>query len=122
MAEAATAVEQLPEVELYPYGVFYFHAPKDDALSARLRSLMKRSVEGPYDALKQALADSGAAGKRVGKDADQGKRTYPGIVGVEQSVGRAEQLVTEACEALEPLGQRAGGLVALARFILERNR
>ena len=45
-------------------------------------------------------------GKRVGKDADRGKLTFPGLLGVEESHRRAEQLIDEACEALAPLGDR----------------
>ena len=43
-------------------------------------------------------------GKRVGKDADRGKLTFPGLLGVEESAARAEQLIDEACDALGPLG------------------
>lgn len=63
-----------------------------------------------------------ATGKRVGKDAQQGKLTFPGLLGVEESLRRAGQLVAEACEALEPVRGLAGGLEGLARFVLERNR
>ncbi len=61
-------------------------------------------------------------GKRLGKDSSLGKLTFPGLLGVEASVRRAEQLVGEACDALRPLGIRAGGLETLARYVLERNR
>ncbi|HUT87959.1 MAG TPA: farnesyl diphosphate synthase [Thermoguttaceae bacterium] len=61
-------------------------------------------------------------GKRVGKDADRGKLTFPALLGVAESARRAERLVLEACEALDPLGSRAGNLVALAHYVLERNR
>ena len=61
-------------------------------------------------------------GKRVGKDADRGKLTFPALLGVAESARRAERLVSEACEALEPLGPRAGNLEALCRYVLERNR
>jgi geranylgeranyl diphosphate synthase, type II len=52
---------------------------------------------------------------------DRGKLTFPGLLGVEQSVRRAETLIDEACAALEPLAPYAGGLDALARYVLERN-
>jgi geranylgeranyl diphosphate synthase type II len=59
-------------------------------------------------------------GKRVGKDAGRGKLTFPGLLGVEESTRRAEQLAREARESLRPLGSRAGNLDALARYVLER--
>jgi geranylgeranyl diphosphate synthase type II len=61
-------------------------------------------------------------GKRVGKDARQGKLTFPGILGLDQSAQYAGELINKACQALEPLGSRAAGLDALARYVLKRNR
>jgi len=61
-------------------------------------------------------------GKRVGKDADRGKLTFPGLLGVEESRRRAERLIDEACAALEPLSPAADGLMVLARYVLERDR
>ncbi len=74
------------------------------------------------DDLLDVRSNQAAAGKRVGKDADRGKLTFPGLLGVEQSAERAEQLVAEACEVLAPWGARADGLQALARYVFERNR
>jgi geranylgeranyl diphosphate synthase type II len=59
-------------------------------------------------------------GKRVGKDADHGKLTFPGVLGVEESQRRAKQLVDEAENALQGFGEQGSTLVALAQFILER--
>jgi geranylgeranyl diphosphate synthase type II len=61
-------------------------------------------------------------GKRVGKDANLGKLTFPGLLGIDQSAQYAAQLIQDACHAILPLGDRAAGLEALARFVLERNR
>ncbi len=74
------------------------------------------------DDLLDVHGDEQSAGKRVGKDARQGRLTFPGLLGLEESSARAEQLVTEACEALAPLGGRAEDLKSLARQVLERNR
>lgn len=73
------------------------------------------------DDLLDVRSHEQATGKRVGKDAQQGKLTFPGLLGIDRSAGRAERLITEACEAIVPLGTRAGGLQALARYVLERN-
>ena len=60
-------------------------------------------------------------GKRVGKDAGQGKLTFPGVFGAAASRDRAEHLVREACEEVENLGMDGAPLAELARYILERN-
>ncbi len=62
-----------------------------------------------------------AVGKRVEKDARQGKLTFPGLLGIDQSARYAGELIDKACHALEPLGARAAGLDALARYVLKRN-
>ena len=61
-------------------------------------------------------------GKRVGKDAQKGRITFPGLLGIDASTAYAEQLIVEACAALQPVAPQAEGLVALARYVLERNR
>jgi geranylgeranyl diphosphate synthase type II len=74
------------------------------------------------DDLLDVGGDEAALGKRVGKDADRGKLTFPGLLGVAESRARAQRLIAEACQALEPLGTPAEGLSALARYVLERDR
>jgi geranylgeranyl diphosphate synthase type II len=61
------------------------------------------------------------AGKRVGKDAERGKLTFPSLVGVEASRRTAERLCAEAMAALTPLGPAARPLVQLTRIIAERD-
>jgi geranylgeranyl diphosphate synthase type II len=61
-------------------------------------------------------------GKSVGKDARQKKLTFPGVLGLDQSAQYARELIDKACESLVPLGSRAAGLDALARYVLKRNR
>jgi len=74
------------------------------------------------DDLLDVHGDEGAMGKRVQKDAEDGKLTFPGLLGIDASRRRAEQLIAEACNALAPLGSRAASLEALARYVVERNR
>lgn len=74
------------------------------------------------DDLLDVRSDEATTGKRVGKDAEMGKLTYPGLLGIEPSEAYAAQLVSQACEALEPLGPGADGLRALALHIRQRNR
>ena len=74
------------------------------------------------DDLLDVQGNEGAVGKRVGKDADRGKLTFPGLLGANESQRRAEQLVAEACELLAALGPPAEPLAALARYVVERDR
>lgn len=73
------------------------------------------------DDLLDVEGDEAALGKRVGKDSQHGKLTFPGLLGVAESRRRAQRLIDEACAALEPLGEKRAGLEALARYVLERN-
>lgn len=74
------------------------------------------------DDLLDVQGSEGAVGKRVGKDADRGKLTFPGLLGADESQRRAERLVAEACELLVALGPPAEPLAALARYVVERDR
>ena len=74
------------------------------------------------DDLLDVQGNEEAAGKRVGKDADHGKLTFPGLLGIDESARRARRLVAEACELVGPLGTAAEPLVSLARYVVERDR
>ena len=73
------------------------------------------------DDLLDVAGDELATGKRVGKDSPRGKLTYPSLFGVEKSRQLAAETVDAACGALAEFGPPAADLVALARFVLERN-
>ena len=64
--------------------------------------------------------DSAALGKTAGKDLATEKVTWPAVFGIEQSERHAKALVEEAFAALEPYGDRAEGLKAVARYLVER--
>jgi len=74
------------------------------------------------DDLLDVRGDEAALGKRVGKDSQHGKLTFPAILGVEASMHRAAALVAAGCEALGRLSDGAEHLHALAHYVLERNR
>ena len=61
-------------------------------------------------------------GKTAGKDAAAGKLTYPALYGEAGSRARAAELVNAALAAVEPLGEAADPLRALARYAVERDR
>lgn len=59
-------------------------------------------------------------GKTAGKDDAVDKTTYPKLLGLDGSRKEAERLIKEAKESLEPFGDRAIPLLALADFIIDR--
>jgi geranylgeranyl diphosphate synthase type II len=73
------------------------------------------------DDLLDVRGSAKCLGKSVRKDAGRGKLTYPALLGAEVSAVRAQCLVAEACQWIEPMGERARPLEALARFVLDRN-
>lgn len=73
------------------------------------------------DDLLDVTGDAAKLGKNVGKDATLGKMTYPALLGLDGSRRKADDLIREACELLEPLGERAEPLAELARFITRRD-
>src|SRR5699024_7670307 len=59
-------------------------------------------------------------GKTKGSDARHNKNTFPGLIGLEASEKRAQQLCEEAQEALSPFGDNADTLRQLANYIIAR--
>lgn len=59
-------------------------------------------------------------GKTAGKDAASEKATYPALFGIEESLRRAEALVTAGGNALESFGERSQTLKDLARYFVRR--
>lgn len=62
------------------------------------------------------------AGKRTGKDAEAGKLTYPGLLGVDGTRAEVARLLTEAERAIEPLGEGGERLREIARQMAKRDR
>jgi geranylgeranyl diphosphate synthase type II len=61
-------------------------------------------------------------GKRVGKDADVSKQTYPAAFGLAESRRRARSEIEAAVAVLAPCGARADRLRDLAWYVLARDR
>jgi geranylgeranyl pyrophosphate synthase len=61
-------------------------------------------------------------GKATGKDAEAGKTTYPGLLGLDESRAHVARLEREAIAAAESLGSAAAPLAALAREMAVRTR
>jgi geranylgeranyl diphosphate synthase, type II len=61
-------------------------------------------------------------GKTAGKDKDSEKATYPSLFGIDESLHKADALVTTGLAQLEPYGSRADTLKSLAHFLVERKK
>jgi len=64
--------------------------------------------------------DSAHLGKTAGKDLASDKATWPAVFGIERSIADANQLITAAFEYLEPYGEHADTLKAVAKYLIER--
>lgn len=73
------------------------------------------------DDLLDVSGDPERMGKGVQKDAGAGKLTYPGLLGIEESRRRADDLVAEAVGVAETFGPRGVYLAELARFVGRRD-
>ncbi len=60
-------------------------------------------------------------GKRVGKDSGRGKRTWPGLMGIDASWECAAQASRDAIQSLACFGDIADDLRRLAAFVMNRN-
>ena len=73
------------------------------------------------DDILDAEGTEAAVGKRVGKDVERGKLTFPSVIGLEASRERAAALAREAAEAVAGMGPAADDLARLALWIVHRN-
>lgn len=74
------------------------------------------------DDLLDCHGEEESVGKRVGKDQEKGKLTFPGLLGIAESRRQGQELIETAIAALGVLGDKASRLESLAQFVLERNR
>ncbi len=72
------------------------------------------------DDLLDVEGSEASMGKRVGKDSQHGKLTFPSLLGIGESRRRAAKLIDEACAALAPFGDKGSPLEALARYVIDR--
>lgn len=72
------------------------------------------------DDLLDVAGDEASMGKRVAKDADHNKLTFPRLLGIEESRSEAARLVGDACAMIDIFGPRAEPLRALAKFVCSR--
>ena len=74
------------------------------------------------DDILDCTATAEALGKTPGKDLHTGKATFPALFGIEDSRLRADRLIEDALEALEPHGLDHEPLRALAGFAVARTQ
>lgn len=72
------------------------------------------------DDILDVVGEEEKVGKRLKKDTEKGRLTYPSVFGLEESLSEARRLVSEAKAALNIFAEKADNLCALADFILTR--
>ncbi|MCW5765182.1 MAG: polyprenyl synthetase family protein, partial [Phycisphaeraceae bacterium] len=94
--------------------------PRLDALTryGEAIGLMFQVVDDILDVTQSAEH----TGKRTGKDAQAGKLTYPGVLGLDASRRIVSDLHAQADAALQPLGASAQPLRALAAYMAVRTK
>lgn len=76
------------------------------------------------DDILDVIGDTQTLGKRQGADQQLGKSTYPALLGLAGAQAKARDLYQEAVDALDQLAAKSyntAPLLALARFIIERD-
>lgn len=74
------------------------------------------------DDLLDCSGNEAVVGKRLGKDAAQGKATFVTLLGEERARQQADLLVEQAIAHLHAFGRRAAALEAIARYAITRDR
>ncbi len=72
------------------------------------------------DDLLDVDGNQAVVGKRVAKDAERGKLTFPQLLGIDESRRRVAGLVEDACAIISKIGPFAEPLRALARLVADR--
>ena len=123
---AITRLQQLKTGALIEYAVeaacIMGRLPEDSRTSCRGYARNIGLAFQIADDLIDHCGDEGAAGKRVGKDADAGKATFVSLLGEDRARQQAAMLVEQAIEHLASYGEEAELLRAIARYITERDR
>ena len=134
MGQAASQGERLEDAFMRTLGLQIQHLAPGEAVVAgydvfrdpeqvTLLSRYGRRVGLAFqiaDDLLNLSGDAATLGKAIGNDEARGKMTYPVVVGPAQARETGQRLVDEAARILEPLGEPAWPLRALAAYIMAR--
>lgn len=74
------------------------------------------------DDILNVEGDPAVMGKAAGTDRIQEKKTYPALIGLDQSKKKAHDLIDQALNDLAPFDLRADPLRAIARYVVTRNK
>ena len=74
------------------------------------------------DDILDTSASTAQLGKTAGKDAANGKLTYPSLFGIDESKNMLTKLSAEAIEAIDGFGPKADTLVALTEAMMKRTK
>ena len=93
----------------------------EDAI-ARLRSFGENAglAFQIVDDILDMTQSSEQLGKTAGKDTASYKATWPAVFGIDHSRRDADALIADAFAALEPFGEAAHRLKAIARYLVDR--
>ena len=73
-----------------------------------------------WDDVLDVEGDPALMGKAAGNDAQQGKLTYPGLIGLDATRAAARQKIAEARSLIEPWMPQAQALMGLAGAMIDR--
>jgi len=130
-AKAGVSLEELREMQALKTGALITAAcvcgaelaGASDELVARAKSY-GQSIGAAFqivDDVLDVVGDEKTLGKPVGSDEEQGKTTYPSLIGVDRSMDLARRHIAQAVESLAPFdGEEAVFLRDLAQYIVDR--
>jgi geranylgeranyl diphosphate synthase type II len=72
------------------------------------------------DDILDVSGDASVLGKPTGSDEKKKKMTYPSLYGIDLSMKKAEELITNAIDALDIFSENAEPLREIAKYILKR--
>ncbi|UHQ19445.1 polyprenyl synthetase family protein [Lysobacter sp. KIS68-7] len=127
---AMLALEALQRLHAMKTGALLRSAVRMGAMAAHCDADTRARLDTFADALGLAFqvrddlldveGDSASLGKTAGKDAAQGKSTFPALLGVDATRERLRTLADTMRDALAPFGARTDALAALGRAAVER--
>jgi Xaa-Pro dipeptidase len=67
-SEVPTIIEQVPDVNIYAYGKFFFHFSRENEFNDRVKKTIEQATANSAEALKRAIFETGIEKGRVGLD------------------------------------------------------